>query len=146
MGPTRKGKLGFSAALLFLSACDRPPSADSLRDWTPADHDRVEESAKVQAGAQASAGSRNAQTGSTLVDATWKSQCVVCHGPTGRGDGPNGPPVKATDLTSEDWQAKVTDGDIAATIKNGKNKMPKFDLPDSVVQGLVARIRAVRGK
>ncbi len=57
-----------------------------------------------------------------------------------------GPMVRAPDLTREEWQAKTADGDIAATIKNGKGKMPKFGLPDSVIQGLVARIRAARGR
>ena len=54
--------------------------------------------------------------------------------------------VKAADLTNEEWQAKVTDAQLAASIKNGKDKMPKFDLPDAVVAGLVLRIRATRGK
>ena len=50
--------------------------------------------------------------------------------------------VKAPDLTNEEWQDKTPDGEIAATIKNGKNQMPRFDLSDKVVSGLVARIRA----
>jgi cytochrome c oxidase cbb3-type subunit 3 len=140
--------------LLSLGACDRPPSADSLRPWTPTDHDRVEESAKLQAGKQGAGGASAATPSSgstggdatTLVEATWKSQCFVCHGPMGRGDGPNGPMVNAGDLTRADWQAKVKDEEIASTIRNGKGKMPKFDLPDTVVMGLVARIRSVRGK
>jgi hypothetical protein len=32
----------------------------------------------------------------------------------------------------------------ASTIKTGKNKMPKFELPDPVLQGLVLRIRSLR--
>ena len=31
-------------------------------------------------------------------------------------------------------------------ITNGKGKMPKFDLPDEVVKGLVVRVRSFRGK
>ena len=56
-----------------------------------------------------------------------------------------GPMVRAPDLTLEDWQSKVTDGEIATAIKNGRGKMPRFDVPDAVVVGLVARIRAARG-
>jgi cytochrome c oxidase cbb3-type subunit 3 len=117
-----------------------------LKEWTPADHDRAEETQRAQMGMhqpaapRGSAGSGNA----SLVDATWKAQCLQCHGPNGRGDGPNGPMVQAPDLTRPEWQAKVTDEQIAQTIKGGKNKMPKFDLPDTVVQGLVQRIRALR--
>jgi cytochrome c oxidase cbb3-type subunit 3 len=125
-----------------VTGCDRPPSADHLREWTPTDHDRVEENAKQQAAAP-----KGSSSGAdALVEATWKAQCFQCHGPVGRGDGPNGPMVKASDLTSPEWQDKTSDLDIAATIKNGKGKMPKFDLPDPVVRGLVARIRATRGR
>lgn len=54
--------------------------------------------------------------------------------------------ARAPDLSRADWQEKVTDDEIAATIRNGKNKMPKFDLPDQVVSGLVQRVRAFRAK
>src|SRR5579864_5328538 len=30
--------LAMATAVAFAPACDRPPSADSLREWTPADH------------------------------------------------------------------------------------------------------------
>ncbi len=80
-----------------------------------------------------------------LVELTWNENCSACHGPTGHGDGPNGQLVKAPDLTREDWQSRVTDQQIADQIKNGKGLMPKFDIPDSTIQGLVARIRASKG-
>lgn len=79
-----------------------------------------------------------------LVDITWRQQCSTCHGAFGRGDGQLGPMVKAPDLSTLDWQSKVTDAEIAATIRNGKGKMPKFDVPEPVIQGLVARVRASR--
>jgi mono/diheme cytochrome c family protein len=130
------------------AACDRAPSGEA-QEWTAKDHDRREESKAVKAGTQASAqpkgsGSK-ANDDRTLVELTWRQACVSCHGVLGRGDGPSGPMVQAPDLTRADWQGKVKDEEIAATIKNGKNKMPKFDLPDRVVAGLVARIRASAG-
>jgi cytochrome c oxidase cbb3-type subunit 3 len=54
--------------------------------------------------------------------------------------------VHAPNLTQAEWQAKVTDQDIADVIRNGKNRMPRFDFPPDVVMGLVARIRATRGR
>jgi cytochrome c oxidase cbb3-type subunit 3 len=54
--------------------------------------------------------------------------------------------VNAPDITKDDAIGNMTDDDIAAQIKNGKNRMPKFDLPEPVVRGLVARIRANRGR
>jgi hypothetical protein len=158
-------------------ACERPPSADSLKEWSAADHhstdddklaqgaqqaaaprarprpQRDQPSATAQGGApQAPAGSAAAVAGggtgedvAPLVDLAWRQQCANCHGMTGHGDGQLGPMVRAPDLTREDWQSKVTDREIAATIKSGKGKMPNFDVPDPVIDGLVARVRAMRG-
>jgi cytochrome c oxidase cbb3-type subunit 3 len=52
--------------------------------------------------------------------------------------------VQAPDLTRADWQAKVTDVEMAATIRAGRNRMPSFTLPDPVLSGLVARIRSLQ--
>jgi len=52
--------------------------------------------------------------------------------------------VRAPDLTRGDWQDKVTDQEMLETIRKGRNKMPKFDLPESVLKGLVQRIRSSR--
>jgi mono/diheme cytochrome c family protein len=79
-----------------------------------------------------------------LVDLAWRQQCTTCHGASGKGDGQMGPMVRAPDLTNGDWQATVSDADMATIIKNGKNRMPKFDLPMPVIAGLVARVRALR--
>ncbi len=138
--------LGPLALAVALGACDRPPSSDKATVWTPADHDQLDPSQKV-AGPQVNAKPAAGQGGAkTLIEITWMQNCSACHGETGHGDGPNGPMVKAPDLTRDDWQATVSDAQIAARIKSGKGLMPKFDMPDSTLQGLVARIRALRGK
>ena len=129
---------------LCLAACDRPPD-DEVRTWTPADHDHAEESARVAAGAQAS-GKAGGVGDRQLIELTWRQQCATCHGAIGHGDGPNGPMVKAGDLTRPDWQSSVTDEQIAQTIQNGKGRMPKFDLPPTVLAGIVQRIRASKGR
>ena len=51
-----------------------------------------------------------------------------------------------TDLTRAEWQSSMTDAQITASIASGKGRMPRFDLPANVVQGLVARIRASKGR
>jgi cytochrome c oxidase cbb3-type subunit 3 len=53
---------------------------------------------------------------------------------------------KASDLSRAEWQDKVNDDEIAATIVNGKGRMPKFELPEDVVKGLVVRVRSFRGR
>ncbi|HTB75787.1 MAG TPA: cytochrome c [Polyangiaceae bacterium] len=147
--------------LLFLSfllgaaaACDRPPAADSLQEWTAADHHSTDDD-KLGAGATGATGQVGRPTGSAasaggdvaqLVDLTWRQQCMTCHGPLGRGDGQMGPMVQAPDLTRQDWQSKVSDAEMAATIKSGRNRMPSFNLPDPVLGGLVARIRGLGGR
>jgi mono/diheme cytochrome c family protein len=130
--------------ILPLLACDQAPSADSLPEWKPSDHHSTEElQGGGTSGQQASAGKGGEVA--QLVELAWRQQCTQCHGPFGKGDGPQGPMLHAHDLSDPEWQGKVSDQDIAATIRNGKNKMPKYDLPDPVMQGLVARIRQMKG-
>jgi mono/diheme cytochrome c family protein len=153
--------LAFAVALvLALTACERPPSADSLPEWTQSDHhsnddNRAAMGAQVQAapnGRPGAAGPRdqNGQAASAeidqLVDLTWRQQCITCHGPMGHGDGQMGPMVQAPDLTLADWQAKITDAEMATLIKMGRNRMPAFNLPDPVLAGLVSRIRALEAR
>ncbi len=126
------------------TACDKPPSDADLKEWGPGDHDRVEDKQRAAQGGQPGQG--GAQNAEALIEATWKTQCSACHGVIGKGDGPNAPMFKPADLTNAEWQGKVTDAEIAATIKNGKGKMPKLDAPDPIINGLVARIRFYRGK
>jgi mono/diheme cytochrome c family protein len=133
--------LVFLTLLGAVAACDRAPSPAGLPDWSPADHDQ-EPGRPPRANAKQ--GARTADAGGTaaLVEVAWRAQCTKCHGPEGRGDGPEGAIYKAADLAA----SKATDEEIATTIRKGKGKMPKFDLPDDVVTGLVARVRSFRGK
>lgn len=131
--------LGTSVAAASLG-CDRAPSADGLKDWTPADHDGEKKSAGNQ-GPKGDGGGAPA-----LVEITWRAQCASCHGPGGHGDGPQGAMFKASDLSRVEWQDKVKDEEIAAIITTGKGRMPKFELPPEIVGGLVGRIRSFRGK
>jgi mono/diheme cytochrome c family protein len=131
------------AVALALSACDRAPSPSGLPEWTPADHEQAPGKESGAAGDQAgkpSRGAKGSAGGSAVVEATWRQQCATCHGPAGRGDGPQGPMFRAPDL----GQSKASDDEIAAVIREGKGRMPKFDLPDDVVRGLVSRVRSFR--
>ena len=144
-GGLSRTRFFFGASLVFAAflaaACDRPPSKD-LTEWTPADHEGEQrQGPSAKQGAKGDAGGTPA-----LVEIAWRNQCANCHGESGRGDGPQGPMFHAADLTNADWQGKVKDADIAASIQNGKGRMPKFDLPPDVVTGLVARIRSFRAQ
>jgi mono/diheme cytochrome c family protein len=80
-----------------------------------------------------------AQDGAAL----YKSKCAGCHGADGTGS-PMGKKMGAHDFTSADVQ-KMSDTDLADTIKNGKNKMPKYaSLTSDEIKGLVAYIRTLK--
>jgi mono/diheme cytochrome c family protein len=72
---------------------------------------------------------------------TWQRACANCHGPLGRGDGPQGAMVKARNLSDPAWQSSVTDAQIATSIAKGRGLMPPFSLPASTIQGLVKLVR-----
>jgi len=133
---------------LWLTGCDHAPSASGLPEWTPKDHDRNEENTRAAQGqAPSSARPRKAtpeEDAAQVAELTWSTQCANCHGPLGRGDGPTGAMVKAPDLTRADFQERVNDAAMAATIRSGKGQMPKFDLSDAVTAALVKRIRKNR--
>ena len=126
----------------FAAGCDRPPSADSLKEWTQTDHHSTDDD--KLSGAQVPAAASKGGDVAQLVDITWRQQCSSCHGPMGRGDGQMGPMVQAPDLTRSAWQASLSDAEMAAIIRTGRNRMPAFGLPDTVLSGLVARIRSLR--
>lgn len=131
--------VGAALGLSALGGCDRAPSG--AREWTAADHQSVDQPAEP--------GQRRASEDAdqNLVEIAWQQSCASCHGPTGRGDGPEGPMVRAPDLTQAVWQARVTDEQLAETIRRGRGRMPAFgELPDAVVQGLVRRIRMLGGR
>jgi mono/diheme cytochrome c family protein len=136
-----------SVLALALFACDRAPAADSLREWTPSDHHSTDDDKLAAGGGRQGPGKgASGDDVARLVDIAWRQQCSSCHGPTGKGDGQLGPMVRAPDLTRDDWQSQVSDAEIATVIKKGKGKMPSFDVPDPIVQGLVARVRAARSR
>lgn len=132
--------------------CDRAPSSNGLPEWTAQDHDRKEEAARTsqgQAPSPAAASGKPRQTSpaeeaAQLAELTWSTQCIQCHGPVGKGDGPNGATVKAPDLTRAEWQDRVKDADMTSIIQNGKGQMPRFELSDAVTSALVKRIRKNR--
>jgi len=130
--------VGLVVLLLSLGCNERP--AD-LREWRTSDHDHTENPNAEQVQVT-DAGS--AEPGHGLDDVTivaWEQNCTNCHGRLGRGDGPQGQLLHASDLSRPDWQASVTDEAIASTIRLGRGRMPAFNLPDATVLRLVALIR-----
>lgn len=127
------------AAALF--GCNETPA--DLREWKVADHDHTANpnADQVQV-TDAGAGASDAAHG--LDDVTivaWQTNCTSCHGKLGRGDGPQGQLLHASDLSKPEWQASVTDDAIASTIRTGRGRMPAFNLPEATITRLVALVR-----
>ena len=121
-----------------------------LREWSPADHDNQPSASNV--------GTKTGQVDPTkprpgmpdlsehgvdeVVLATWKQNCVSCHGVIGRGDGPTSAAVRPPNFTDPEWQRVHLDEEMARSIQKGRGKMPAFSaLPPETVQGLVRLIR-----
>ncbi len=78
---------------------------------------------------------------------TVQTNCVSCHGPNGKGDGPAAqalPPPKPADWTSAKVKAE-SDGDIFWKISNGRGAMPPWKhLPEKDRWEVVNYIRSLQ--
>ena len=81
------------------------------------------------------------------------SRCAMCHGKTGKGDGPNGVTLnpKPQDLSTKDWQKSVSDAQVKSVILKGGGAVGKSVLmppnPDLESKPAVADelVKLVRG-
>jgi cytochrome c oxidase cbb3-type subunit 3 len=122
-------------------ACNASPP--DLREWKPTDHRHQTETAADNGRTpQVSGSAEPPMRGLEEVTiAAWRTTCATCHGQLGRGDGPQGPMVKARDLSDPAWQATVNDAQIAETMVKGRGRMPPSGLPPSTVEGLTHLVR-----
>jgi mono/diheme cytochrome c family protein len=74
----------------------------------------------------------------------YKDKCVGCHGADGSGSTPMGKALKAGDLRKPEIQAKK-DAELAASITNGKGKMPaqKGNLNAAQIAEIVTYVRTL---
>lgn len=82
--------------------------------------------------------------------AVFKEKCQKCHGPSGKGDGPDADPdaQEDMDLTNAKRAARNTDGVVYFKVMNGrkKPKMPaqKDDLTTDQVWAVVSYVQSLR--
>lgn len=78
---------------------------------------------------------------------TYKSKCQMCHGADGTGNTPAGKSTKVNSFNSPDVM-KLSDDDLIAVTKKGKNKMPAYagKLTDDQIKDVVAYIRTLQKK
>ncbi|MBI2956383.1 MAG: c-type cytochrome [Acidobacteria bacterium] len=62
--------------------------------------------------------------------ALYRSNCLVCHGAKGKGDGPwvEKLPAPPSDLSDTPMMGEMTDGEIFWKISQGRGEMPRFEL------------------
>jgi mono/diheme cytochrome c family protein len=144
MSPFRRSSILSALLAGTLLSCESEPK--DLREWRPNDHDHTETPAPGQV-AISDAGSSAAQMHGLdeVTFIAWRQNCVQCHGPLGKGDGPQASSVGASDLTRPEWQSAVSDGEIARIILEGRGRMPSFVLPKPTVDALVKLIRLLGG-
>lgn len=133
-------RLALALIVAVLAGCKA--QASDLREWSPSDHDHTANpnATQVEVAEDGSSPlSRHGIDEVTLV--AWKRNCTTCHGPMGAGDGPQGPMTGARNLRNPSWQSSTTDESIARAIREGRGRMPGFDLPDSTVLSLVRLVR-----
>ncbi len=93
-------------------------------------------------------------TGGAGVEAAWTA-CAACHGAEGKGDGVTAAALdpKPRDFSDAAWQDAVNDDHLRKVIVEGGPAVglsplmaPNASLSPEVVDGLVAKIRATKGK
>jgi len=86
----------------------------------------------------------------------FKARCTVCHGETGKGDGPGAAALnpKPRDYTNAEWQASVSDEQLRKVIVMGGAAVgkspimpgnPDLDAKPEVVGELVKLVRGLKG-
>ena len=89
------------------------------------------------------------------TERTWKAKCASCHGADGKGDTEQGKKMKVKDMTSAEWQKKVTDEQMKKSMTDGikaekdgvKQEMESYKdtLTPEQMDGLVKHIRSLGG-
>jgi mono/diheme cytochrome c family protein len=76
---------------------------------------------------------------------TYKQSCATCHGADGQSKTPVGQAMKAANL-KDPAIAHLSDEELLAIIKNGKNSMPAFGsrLSDAQINAVIAHLRTLQ--
>ena len=162
--PTAVFRAALTTLLLALpalaaSGCSRDPGPPrgNVREWKATDHQPPETEQSpddARGGGGAAAAGGQAESGvdqdedPTLraVAALWNIACASCHGREGRGDGPLKPAgANVPDMTTAEFQARVTDEQMRLQIMNGKEPMPAFGdrIAPEGITALIAHIRTL---
>ena len=133
--------LALSAAVIGVAATSpaQQPAAPSKSGWTlPPEAETTKNPLTVDAKVLAAG------------KAVFKEKCQKCHGPSGKGDGPDADPdaQEDMDLTTAKRAARNTDGVVFFKVSNGrkKPKMPaqKDELTKDQIWSVVSYVQTLR--
>jgi len=90
-------------------------------------------------------------------DKVWTTRCSLCHGASGKGDGPAAGSLnpKPRDMSDQKWQGSVDDARIETVILKGGPAVklspmmaanPDLESKPDVVRALRAKVRSLGGK
>jgi len=90
-------------------------------------------------------------------DQVWTMRCSLCHGASGKGDGPAAGSLnpKPRDMSDQKWQGSVDDARIETVILKGGPAVklspmmaanPDLESKPDVVRALRAKVRSLGGK
>src|SRR5262249_40367364 len=88
---------------------------------------------------------RQAPAGTPAVGELFRQHCVKCHGADGTGTPARGSTPRIPDFTTSSWQARRSEGQLLASILDGKGKeMPAFrgKLSADQARDLAAHVRS----
>jgi mono/diheme cytochrome c family protein len=77
-----------------------------------------------------------------------KERCELCHGASGKGDGPGGAALnpKPRDWTDHEYMETRTDEQLHEVITNGKGSMPAWGktgiLTDAEIRSAILKVRS----
>lgn len=148
--------LCLASVVLASAGCGRDPGPPrgNVREWKASDHqppeaEQGDNAAGGQAGGAAGEGQpeedQDEDPTQRAVVALWNVACASCHGREGRGDGPMRPAgANVPDMTTAEFQARVTDEQMRLQITNGKEPMPAFGdrIAPEGITALVAHVRS----
>lgn len=87
------------------------------------------------------------------IERLWKSKCQSCHGADGKAQTEKGKKMKMYDLSTAEWQKKMTDDEMKKVLLEGvaeekdgvKKEMDGYkDLPADQIDGLVKFVRELK--
>ena len=90
-------------------------------------------------------------------DKVWTMRCSLCHGASGKGDGPAAGSLnpKPRDMSDQKWQGSVDDVRLETVILKGGTAVnlspmmaanPDLESKPDVIRALRAKVRSLRGK